>query len=203
MKSKSSIFASGIFARVSIVLGALIALFGMLMTITGITTDALDNNSSYIAVIVFCICICVGGVFLLVNGIRTVNRISRFRRYIALISQMNIQSIQEISRQMSQQPEFTIKDLNNMIRKRYFMNAYIDVAAGKIIILHATASQGNPAAQNAPSQNPAPVQSNAPSQPQAPAAPQPVTVNCSGCGAVNSMIPGQGMSCEYCGSPLK
>ena len=203
MKSKASIVASGIFARVRIVLGALFALFAALMLITAFATDALKDNSSAAAVIIFFIFVLAGGIVLLVNGIKTVKRIFRFRRYVSLISKMNIHSIIEISRQMSQQPDFTLKDLTVMIQRQYFTSAYIDAGADKIIIHQAVPPQSSSAAQNIPaSRNMGHGQEN-PSAPPSSVPPQPISVNCRGCGAVNTITAGQSINCEYCGSLIK
>lgn len=192
MKSKSSIVLSGIFARFKIVLGVLIAVIGLF---TGIAGFEIDDTATSITAFILCVLFMAAGIALVINGSRTIKRISRFRQYVSLISNMHFDSISEISSQMSQQADFTLKDLEFMIRKQYFTNAYIDQATGKIIVYHA-AAQGNPATRANP--NTASPQGNAPA-----AAVPPEPVKCSGCGAVNTILPGQSMNCEYCGAPLK
>ncbi|GHU50610.1 hypothetical protein FACS1894127_6080 [Clostridia bacterium] len=119
----------------------------------------------------------IGGIVLLVMSRSFTNNENRYRRYISLIVNSNQIYIDNIASLMNVPISTVIEDLQKMIRLGYFSEAYLDMTMRKIVIpdrSHAYA-QGTRTA----------------------------SVICSGCGASNTLVIGQGSVCEYCGSPLK
>lgn len=225
MKSKAALSASRIFAWLRILIGFAFSFFiSLTLSATQSLVDETGKPVMDPSIRTLMIYLVYVGVILIISGIITVRRISRFNRYVPIIFQMKISSISEIARQMSQKHKYTAKDLAKMIRKRYFTNAYINVVADKIIIRrpgqHPAVSQSEyhesqvisesytyvapiQVIQTVQQETAAPTPNTAPVQNSTPAPPaKPAPVTCSGCGAVNSVMGGQNIHCEYCGSLL-
>jgi uncharacterized paraquat-inducible protein A len=81
--------------------------------------------------------------------------------------------------------DFVMKDIQKMIDKKYFLNAYIDMRTNEIVLQrkNVQAEFVPPSAVNTPVEM--------------------ATVSCRSCGAVNSIQKGAAAECEFCGSPLK
>lgn len=121
------------------------------------------------------------GVFLIIIGRKIKRRIVRFKQYVGLLSSGNATSVQALANATAQTPEFVQNDVQNMIRKMFFTNAFIELGTGEIIIGHRQQAATNT------------VQSTSN---------EVITVKCAGCGAVNSKQKGINATCDYCGSPL-
>ncbi|WP_407309888.1 hypothetical protein [Desulfosporosinus sp. SB140] len=94
--------------------------------------------------------------------------------------------IDEIASTTSQSIDFVKKDLQIMIARKLFENAYLDLSTNELIIN--LQNRVEPELLDDEFQD---VDEDV------------ETVTCSGCGASNSKQYGVASSCEYCGSPLK
>lgn len=204
MKSKASIRVSRIFAWVRVFLGITFTVMIMMtLSATQSLVDEAGNTLMDLSTRTALIYLAYAGIIVMISGILTIRRTTRFRRYVSIIFQMNITSITDIAQQMSRKHKYIAKDLAKMIRKRYFTNAYLDLMADRIVIRNFvrqtayTEGPGTGSGANA-ALNAAPVQNSAPAAPA-----QPGPVKCSGCGAVNTVLAGQSMQCEYCGALIK
>jgi hypothetical protein len=109
-----------------------------------------------------------------------------FRRYAAAISRHPAGSLAELSASLGEDPEELERNLKKMIEAKFFTAAYIDKASGRLIVGQETQPSVIP-----------------PYVPKVPGAPVTVAIKCRRCGAVNSIIQGQVVPCEFCGEPLE
>ena len=73
---------------------------------------------------------------LVVTGIRIKRRVRRFKEYVRLISEEHTTSLWNIAKATGKTVEFIRRDLQTMIKLKYFHNAHIDESKGEIIIPH-------------------------------------------------------------------
>ncbi|MCL2659561.1 MAG: hypothetical protein FWD64_03465 [Acidobacteriaceae bacterium] len=118
-------------------------------------------------------------VLLVVRGIQIKRRTERFRRYVSVISNLRMTSLDDIATSASLPPEFVKNDLQKMIDKGFFANASIDATTNEIII------GGWPTAP------PPPVAAQGQGR-----------FTCPGCGASGTKRSGMTTKCEYCGYTL-
>jgi hypothetical protein len=123
------------------------------------------------------------GVALILYGMKTKRSLKRFKSYINIITFENNISLENIAGQTSQSLDFVTKDIEKMIKKKYFANAHIDKKANEIILgkrdIKVTSVQEGNNIFN-----------------------EMISVNCKGCGAANSVQKGLSSECEFCGSTL-
>lgn len=181
--SKVSVLASEFLAKILKIAGYVDCVFfavGLLAILTSADSDA---GSRVLAVIIFGLFIAVG-VFLIKKGNKIKRYVQRFRMYIGLISSGNVSAIDEIANRTNQSYDFVKKDLQSMIDKKYFANAYIDSYSNRIIVIlpegvmHFTDENVDKTSVDAE------------------------VVNCRGCGAANVIQKGTVGTCEYCGAPI-
>ena len=125
----------------------------------------------------------VGAMFLLlipvfiavaVIGKHIKRRLTRFRKYMTLIYGQQIVFLGEIAARTSKNLFYVRNDLQMMIRKGYFDDLEIDMAANKVISGSATAQAKANEGKYA-------------------------EFTCPGCGAVGVKLKGEQRVCEYCG----
>jgi hypothetical protein len=173
MRSKVAIVSSAIMGKISSILGYF---FGLLMLVVLVVPDKDVNfEPGEIIFLLVILLICGYGVF---NGIRIKQRIFRFKKYTAMVSMQNTTSIDALAAGTGKTAEFVKKDLEVMIRKRFFVNAVIDHAANELVI------KGIPSIAAGVNPN------------------QVKAVTCKNCAASNRVIIGQTAECPYCGSFL-
>jgi 26S proteasome regulatory complex component, contains PCI domain len=174
--SKAAIITSVVIGKISSIVGYAFAFIFGLPLIMG----AFHEVGAAIVAIVF-IAISVA---LILNGIKIKKRNRRFKKYVGLISVENQTSLENIASSTMQSLDFVTRDIQKMIDKKFFLNAYIDKETNEIVLQRRnTEGKFAPAAANAPVEM--------------------ITVTCKGCGAVNSIPKGSVAECEFCGSPLK
>jgi hypothetical protein len=172
---------------VAAILGKVSTIAGWLIAISFLVSlfAAPYITEGVVAYVIFCLVIIALGVLLIIHGKKTKDRIRRFRKYIAIIVNQNETSIDQIANMVQMPVNFVLKDIEFMISKRYFVNAYIDQNTNSISFQGRAAS----AAGNQAHENPLPD-----SEMQ--------VVLCKSCGAQNEIAKGSVGECEYCGSPL-
>jgi len=113
-------------------------------------------------------------------------RAARYKKYIALIINQRITSMDNIAAAVPAKYESVVKDLQKMINIGYFAGAYINSGSRDIVL---------PQVQG-------PAMGQAPGNTYGAAPGQLMDVICKNCGANNQIAEGQAAECEYCGSPL-
>ncbi|MCL2200554.1 MAG: zinc ribbon domain-containing protein [Oscillospiraceae bacterium] len=172
--SKATVVASTAFGKIATLIGIILIaasvpfLFMFIADMHG--TGALE------ALFLFILPALIAGIVLLWKGSQIKSRIRRFKTYVSLISMQNITSLDEISANTGRSTDFVRADLQEMIRRKFFVKAYIDVASNKIVIL----CEDGSVAQNT-------VNTSA-------------VLGCSHCGARRTSTSNY---CEYCGSLLQ
>jgi hypothetical protein len=133
------------------------------------------------------LCIC-GGFWLRMTSKKMKETGERYRKYIDLIANQSIYSIDTIANLSGLSYEQVSADLRQMIEAGYFSGAYIDDLTRSIVL---------------PQQHQATSHTAFEPVTQAAESSQRSVVVCSSCGAKGSVIAGQITLCEYCDSPLQ
>lgn len=141
-------------------------------------TDGVD--SSDISMIIFFL---ITGLVLLFIGKRMKKAAERCKKYIAIIANQHITSIDQIAQAASVGYETAKKDLEKMIHQGYFSGAYINEGAREIVLPGSHVSRDHMA--------------NNVIRPA-----QTKVVTCKNCGATNTVVSGSAAECEFCGSPI-
>lgn len=131
------------------------------------------------------------GIWLIVLSRKKTKLIKEFKKYVTVISCSPDGYIPDLAVSLGTSEDVVRNNLELMIRKKYFSNAFIDHSSNSIVI----ANRQN--AQSAASAN-----TGAYAHAAAPAA-QMVTVKCKGCGGINTVQKGSIKECDYCGSSIK
>jgi len=164
------------------IMGFLANVFGYaLVFIFGLTLlfGKLKDAPSIISVIIFIIL----GTLLIVCGIKTKKRIQRFNKYISIISLENQTSLENIASSCSQSIDFVTNDLQAMINKKFFTNAYINKNTNEFIM-----KNKNIIVENNNSKKAKKLEIR--------------VITCKNCGASNNITSTSTVECEFCGSAL-
>ena len=181
--SKAVVVINAILGKIASITGYFFGVVGIIGLIIEITES---KSSSGFAYAFFFIAL---GAFLIYKGHQIKQRIRRFKKYISLISTLQMTSLNSIASSTSQTVEFVVKDLQKMVNKRFFANATIDAATNEIIIGSRT--------------SPAPSPLSAFSINQSSAQQEQETFTCPNCGGIGTRQVGAPGKCEYCGSYIK
>lgn len=172
--SKGAVTAYSILGKILSLIGYIGFLFFL---IGGAALISEGDSDSFIV----CLVLMAVFFFLIIKGSQMKRRIKRFRRYISLISKERITSLVGIASRTSRPIDFVKKDLQKMIDKKFFFDAYLDLQRDEIIINNQNSTV---------SEVYQPVQTKIETE----------TVKCPGCGAANARQKGKFINCEYCGS---
>ncbi|AFQ46418.1 hypothetical protein [Desulfosporosinus meridiei] len=121
----------------------------------------------------------IGGITLIIWGVKLQKQSLRYSKYSALIIDQNISSLDNIASATSLNYDEVKKDLQKMLSKNYFIGAYINESSGEILL---PKSKANRTYNQSSSEK--------------------VPIVCKSCGANNIVIAGRVSECEYCGSPI-
>lgn len=137
-----------------------------------------------------------GGLLMLYASRRLKLKVRRIQKYIALVDGKNISSIDSIASAIPIKYSDAIKDLQSLINKGYFPEAYIDHESRKIVKPQRTFTKvvyeehvWKSSEELEPKQEPK-------------KEPKIKVVTCKNCGANNTITEDQVCECEYCGSPI-
>lgn len=128
-----------------------------------------------------------GGAAMLVIARRMKINAVKLKKYIAIIVNQEETYIPHIVSAMQLSEEIVKKDLQEMIDKGYFNNAYLDLGANEIVLAKTRLEQQEEKAQGFHS-----VEEQ----------PKTRVVICKNCGARNRVRDQESAVCEYCDSPL-
>lgn len=179
--SKTAIFISTVLGKISSIIGYCVgSLF--LITFLGSIFDASMTASERSAMFSASLFFIISSTLFIFIGSKIKSQIVRFRNYIRIISDLQITSIEEIASASSQSIDFVKQDIQKMIDRKFFANAFIDQKKGELVIIKP--------------------EIYVPQEVQHEIVKEMENVKCRGCGAMNSKQKGVVCSCEYCGSPV-
>lgn len=178
LTSKSSLI-------IHFIIGKFASLYGLGFLMISLIIILDDSND--ILSILFATLICgIIGICLIRFGIKRRKFIKRFRKYEDIISYRQEVFIDSIANMTSQSADFVIDDIQKMIKRKLFINMYIDRKYKRIIFkgkndLVKTSYDGIDSVSRPKKMS---------------------VVKCSGCGAPNKISKGSSSECEFCGSPI-
>lgn len=181
--SKNAITKNLIASRVQIIIGYVIALFCGLTAIIGIVNTSLATSFDVTMVTVFSV-FTACGIWQIFRGKKRKKLVVLFRDYAARLSADPLRSMNKLAEATGAAVETVKKNILAMIRKGYFVNAYIDFGRNCLVFLKDHPEQAN---------NP---------MRQVELSAEYVRVSCPGCGAKNKIQKGTVGECEFCGNYL-
>lgn len=183
--AKNATVRDSIVGTIQIVIGYILAIFfGITVAIGGPTSGL--KTATDIIIVMISLALTVWGVMLIVRGTKRRKMIILFREYAARLATDPFHSIDQLAAAKGIPVETAKKNILDMIRRGYFLNAHIDFDRNYLVFAHESAS------------------SDSGSFPQ-PGIISPfefVSVSCHGCGAVNKIQKGTLGACDFCGNPL-
>ena len=184
-KSRVAIAISQIIEKIEIVIGtisAVIGLFGMFTTIS-------ESSREDIAIECFMVVMFLGGgIWIFLKGNKRKKMRVEFKKYVAQLSIDSTGYIDNIAASTGTSADKVKKNIEFMIRKRFFSNAYIDEKNGRLIIPNLTKNMPNEDSMQANEYKQDIVYK---------------TCHCPNCGGVSKIIQGKVGECDFCGSPLQ
>ena len=192
-KSKAALAVSRIASIIQLVAGV------FLLFIFGICTIMYFNDEQYRAgldgsFLVFFLTFDVIGIVLILFSRKRSKLIKEFKKYVSYISADPSGSIANLASSVGTSQDVVKKNLELMIKRKYFVNARIDQGKNCIVIGSGVKSSQ----QNGTQSNQAQTQTTAQSMPKI----QYVTVTCKCCGGINKIAKDSVMECDFCGSPI-
>ena len=172
-RSKVAVVASSALGKIASVVGYVLGVCSLLIIFIGFSD--LDANGAVAAVILLSF-VFAFSVFLVAKGIQIKQRIKRFKRYVSLISNQQMTSLDNIATEVVKSVKYVSDDLQMMIRRKFFANATINSATNEIIIGGAQGAGSTLREME--------------------------VYICSGCGASGAKPKGEAVRCEYCGSAV-
>lgn len=130
----------------------------------------------------------LGGIVVLYFSRKASRRSERYRQYINMIVNQEIQSIDTIAAMNNTSYETVLSDLNKMVEQGILKNAVIDQMSRTVIVPNAR-----------PVEQPQMAYGGGVSSA---VSAQKITVSCPGCGAKMAVAKGSVCNCEYCDTPV-
>ncbi|AET70549.1 hypothetical protein Desor_5160 [Desulfosporosinus orientis DSM 765] len=156
------------------VVGWILVLVGCTGVLAESSRKSLDSAGMTAAIIFL-----AGGIALIIWSIKLKKQSLKYKTYENLIVDQNVSSISNIASAVSLDYDEVKKDLQTMINKNHFTDAYINESSGEILLPKPITNLTN-------------LQSSS----------EKISIVCKSCGANNTVIAGRFSECEYCGSPL-
>ena len=196
--SKVAVAVNKTIGIIQMILGlAVLFLFG-LCTIAYIFDEETAADVG-VGFLIFCLVFDALGIWLLILSRRKIKLIAAFKKYVAAISCDPSGYIPDIAASLGTSEDVVKANLERMIQKKYFSNAFIDLNSNCIVIV--AKNPADTAEQHARDTAP---QSGADTVAYPSAqAPEMVTVKCKACGGINTIQKGAAGECDYCGSFIK
>lgn len=183
MTSKAKVTAVTLWGKLLSIIGYVIIIFfiiGFIGVIYEISDANMTGSAQNLAALIVTVLIFVSiGVFFILQGLKIKKRLKRFRTYVRIISTERITSIDLIALKLNQSIDFVRNDLQKMIDKKYFANAYIDKENNEIVISGLSFDTSDEREIT-----------------------NPEVVQCKSCGAMNTKQMGSAAKCQYCGSSI-
>jgi|GEM_PF-6809461 hypothetical protein len=187
-QDKEGAYKNSIVARI---LASIMLAIGLILWLKVITVEPSAYNV-FVSMLLFIL----PGSLLFIKGLNLKKDSARYEKYIELITNYGIVSIDAIASQSSLAYAKTAKELEGMIAMGYLENAFID-HGNRMIILNTNGSNmsvGSRRQQNVSTEN-TPVRSE-------PKKKHSKVIVCDSCGGKNAVLQGSTVECDYCGSPI-
>lgn len=178
LASDKSVLMSGKTGGISAA-GWILAVIGVSGFLSAIFNPEADPSGAALGLIMI-----AGGAVILKKASNTKRTAIRYKKYIDLVVNQNVRSLDDIASSAGVSYDIAVKDLQNMIDLGYLRDASIHQDTREIILY-----QYVPVLYAQESTN-------------AQASAQEVAVKCPGCGANNVVLVGKVSECEYCGTPI-
>lgn len=150
------------------------SLMGLLVSLSeGIKSDDVNMIIFFIA----------AGIGLLLLGKSMIKNARKYKKYLSIIVNQNMTSIDNIAAANNVSYDEAQKDIQKMIDKGYFSGAYINDGARELVLPRVKQAENI-----VQSNHEEPVETK--------------VVACKNCGANNTVIVGKTSECEFCGSPI-
>ena len=183
-KTQAKVIASALAGRTATVIGFIGSIFFLICFIVALATPEMSADVA-VVIAVFVLLF----ILLIAKGKQITNSITRFKLYVFLISSQRITSIRGLANNTSQTLDFVKDDLQSMIDKKFFANAFIDHARDEIIVGGVSKPKHLAAPQTQPIHNHTQVEME--------------PYNCPGCGAPGIKVQKALIICAYCGTAFK
>jgi DNA-directed RNA polymerase subunit RPC12/RpoP len=178
-KLKATIIVSSIIQKIQMFFGVLFILFAIL----GVSASK-KQSSDFVMGIIF-----LGlGAWLVYASKKRKSLINNFKTYVSILSNIPTGSIDNLAANIGTSQDVVRKNLQLMIDKKYFTNAYINTDIN-CIVLPSNSQQttfANTYEINIDSSSPT----------------EYVTITCKSCGGVNKIKKDSVYECEYCGTQI-
>lgn len=155
---------------------SVVSLIGCISASSSNDRDLRSNAPIFGLVAIIFLCT---GIFCLYRHRRASRLLADFRKYNAILASDPVKTIYRIAEMTGDTVENVRKNVNHMIEKNYFVNAYID-QSGKIVL--ADRGQMNQVVGNNDGRKDF------------------ITITCPSCGGVNRLVKGHVGKCEFCGA---
>lgn len=186
--SKAAIIKSRIIEKLQLIFGMIILLLFGLCTIMALVDSSLSGSG----MLPFCIFFDVIGILLIILSSRRKILIEKFKKYVAVISVDQTGSIANIAAVTGISENVVKKDLSLMIKRKYFVDAYIDEHTNCIVV-SGLKNSASTTVESEQSQQTDHTETEV----------QYVTVTCKNCGGINKVVKGKVCECDFCGSALE
>ena len=187
--SKAAIVISQIIEKIEMLCGGLWFALMALVALVCMFDESADGAGVIITIWIFAFI----GAWVFTKGRKRKKMRQIFKNYVAQLSVDPTGQIENIAAATGTSVDVVKKNLQFMIKKRFFTNAYIDENNNQLVL---------------------PVMAQKPIQPQDNSINQNdqtaispdkeyVTCNCPNCGGINRIVKGMVAECDFCGSPLQ
>ena len=192
-KSKVSLVISRTISLIQLLSGSFLTFMFGLYTIAIIVDKELYAEGGLSTAIVSLI-MAIIGILLIVASQKKSKLIKNFKEYVAVISNNPDGFIPDIAASLGTTENIVKKNLEQMIKKKYFANAYIDHNTNRIVILNKQPLQTSSHISEQTTNNVVPTD---------PQTNEVITIKCKNCGGINTIFKGTVGECNYCGSFIK
>lgn len=194
-KSKVAIVVTKTVSIIQMIAALSILFFFGLCTLVYIF-DADTRASGGIEALVFFLIFDALGIWLFILSRKKSKLIKEFKKYVSSVSSNPDGYIPDIAASLGTSEDVVRKNLELMIKKKFFVNAIIDKDSNCIKIVN---RQNVRVVQ----QQRINTNTNTNTNISIPQEVEMMTVKCSGCGGINTLRRGEVGECDYCGSSIK
>lgn len=154
---------------------------------------AFSSAQDDVAVLVITLLIMLAfGVWVFLCGIKRKKMRQEFKKYVSCLSKDPTGLIANIAAATGTSTDVVKKNLKFMIKKQFFVNAYIDEQNNQLVLASLSNNTSNNMIDNAVS-GISKTDDNAIYKP----------CTCPNCGGLNKVIQGKVAECDFCGSPIQ
>lgn len=116
-------------------LGGVLLALGLMYTFLGLTGALVDENGNSATAVVLGICVFgLGGLALLIQGVRYWRRGKIYTRYLTLIGMQHLRSLPAIAAAYPTSYEAVCRDLQGMLDRGFFRYGYLDLVRRELIL---------------------------------------------------------------------